>query len=78
MTEDARGRLGDDPFDWFVTKSGELRVSRGGQLVQVLGGASAAKVIRALERTDDDGAQLVLARSTGHYRHGNERASGRR
>lgn len=70
---DARGRLVDDPFSWRTTKSGELMVSRGGRVVQTLGGAAAAKLLKALEAVDGVQEQLVLAKSTGNYRRGNER-----
>jgi hypothetical protein len=50
--------LEDDPFDWRVTKDGQLLVSRGGRVVTTISGATAAK---------------LLARATGNYKHGNER-----
>lgn len=70
---DARGRLVDDPFSWRETKSGELMISRGGRVVQTLGGASAAKLLKALTAADESQQQLVLAKSTGNYKRGNER-----
>ena len=70
---DARGRLVDDPFSWRTTKSGELWISRGGRVVQTLGGASTARLLKALEAAEDRQQQLLLAKSTGNYRRGNER-----
>ncbi|MBU1587547.1 MAG: hypothetical protein KKH51_06320 [Actinobacteria bacterium] len=70
---DARGRLIDDPFSWRETKSGELMISRGGRVVQTLGGPSAAKLRKALAAADETQEQLVLAKSTGNYKRGNER-----
>ena len=71
---DARGRLVDDPFDYRVTKRGEVMISRGGRIVLTLGGPAGERVLRALERAGDELAeQLVLAKATGHYRHGTER-----
>ena len=70
---DARGRLVDDPFSWRETKSAELMISRGGRVVQTLGGGAAAKVRKALEGADETQEQLILAKSTGNYRRGNER-----
>lgn len=70
---DARGRLESDPFDWQVTKSGQVRVTRGGRLVSVIGGAAARKLEAALDRGDETANQLALARATGHYKQGNER-----
>lgn len=70
---DARGRLESDPFDYRETKAGELMISRGGRVVVTLGGKRAASVLKSLERADEAGQQLVLAKATGNYKHGNER-----
>ena len=71
---DARGRLVDDPFDYRETKAGEIMISRGGRVVQTLGGASAARLIKALETASEAQEQLLLAKSTGNYKRGNERS----
>ncbi len=65
--------LEDNPFDWRVTKDGQLLVSRGGQVVTTVRGAAAAKLLARLERAADDEAQHLLARATGNYKRGNER-----
>ena len=70
---DARGRLVDDPFSYTVTKSGQLMISRGGRVVQTLGGAAAAKLLTALDAASGEPEQLLLAKSTGNYKRGNER-----
>jgi len=67
---DARGRLESDPFDYRVTKSGAVFISRGGRVVMELGGARAAALLRAVDAADSDEAvQLALAKVTGHYKH---------
>jgi hypothetical protein len=70
---DARGRLEADPFDYRETKAGELMISRGGRMVVTLGGSRAAAILKALDKTDEAGAQLVLAKATGNYKRGNDR-----
>jgi hypothetical protein len=65
--------LEDDPFDWRVTKDGQVLVSRGGRVVTTVRGSAAAKLHGRLQRADADGAQQLLARATGNYKHGNER-----
>ena len=67
--------LEDDPFDWRVSKDGQVRVTRGGRVVTVLRGAAAARLIGKLDGADDDEAQQLLARATGNYKRGNERSS---
>ena len=64
--------LADDPFDYRVTKSGEVRISRGGRVVCVLGGADGARLAGRLG-VDPVQDQLLLAKATGNYRRGNER-----
>ncbi|PSL57163.1 hypothetical protein B0I31_102141 [Saccharothrix carnea] len=65
--------LEDDPFDWRVTKDGQVLVSRGGRTVTTVRGPAAAKLLGGLERADAGGAQQLLARVTGNYKRGNER-----
>ncbi len=70
--------LEEDPFDWRVTKDGRVFVSRGGRQVTIVGGDQARKLSAALDaalaRDDVAAAQQLLARVTGNYKHGNERA----
>ena len=70
---DARGRLVDDPFDYRETKSGEVMISRGGRVVVTLGGKRAEALLKSIEKADDAGTQLLLAKATGNYKRGNER-----
>lgn len=72
MSTELPDGLRDDPFDFQVTKSGDVRVSRGGRVVTVVRGAKAARLVERLG-TDDVQDQQVLARVTGNYRRGNER-----
>jgi hypothetical protein len=65
--------LEDDPFDWRVTKDGQLLVSRGARVVTTVRGSAAAKLLGKLERAGDDEAQQLMARATGNYKRGNER-----
>ena len=60
-------------FDWQVTKSGQVLISRAGRLVTTVRGASAARLIAKLSAASDDEAQQLLARATGNYKRGNER-----
>lgn len=64
--------LEDDPFDYRITKSGMLIITRGGRTVMELGGKKASALISKLGASDESDQQL-LARITGNYGHGNER-----
>lgn len=65
--------LADDPFDWRVTKSGQVLISRGGRVVVTVRAAAAARLLAKLDGADDEQAQQLLARATGNYKRGNER-----
>jgi hypothetical protein len=65
--------LAADPYDWQVTAAGAVRVFRGGRLVATVGGPQAVRLASRLHRAGEAEVQQLLARATGHYRHGNER-----
>ncbi|MGZ8629123.1 MAG: hypothetical protein ACXWYN_10430 [Actinomycetota bacterium] len=76
---DARGRLTTDPFEHRATKDGTVHISRGGRVVTSVAGAAAARLLAAIAAADgEDAVQRLLARATGNYRRGNERAGRRR
>jgi len=70
---DARSRFAEDVFTYRVTKDGKVLISWEGKLVMTMAGASARKLIARLEGTDRLEVQHLLARATGHFKHGNER-----
>lgn len=61
-----------DDFDFETDASGQVRIRRHGCVVSVLR-AGAARRFLAQVATDDP--QLVMARATGNYKRGNERAA---
>lgn len=65
--------LADNPFDWRVTKDGQVLISRGGRVVTTVRGPAAGKLLGRLEQADEDDTQQLLARVTGNYKRGNER-----
>ncbi|MGC3952958.1 MAG: hypothetical protein QM804_01680 [Propionicimonas sp.] len=68
----ATGPLQDHPFDYQLTKSGEVRIFRGGRQVTVVRGGAAARLAARLG-SSDRADQNLLARATGNYKRGNER-----
>jgi hypothetical protein len=71
---DARGRLEGEPFAYRVTKDGQVRISFEGRPVTVVAGPRATRLAAALRDAPDPMAvQLLLAKATGHFKHGNER-----
>jgi hypothetical protein len=75
MPEDARGRLVGTPFSYRIAKDGKVLVSRAGRLVTILSGARALRLAAGIEAAAGEAqVQQLLARATGNYRRGNERA----
>lgn len=72
--EDKRNRLADEsPFSFESTKDGKLLIYYQRRLVMTVGSAEAAKLRGKLETASDYEAQLILAKVTGNFKHGNER-----
>lgn len=58
-------------FEYMVRKNGEVVISHHGAEATVLRGRRAEKFLSQLETRDD---QELMARVTGNYKRGNERA----
>lgn len=70
---DQRGKLGEQPFAYQTTKDQRVLIYWNQRLIMTLKGQSAAKLIAKLVAADEAGVQLILAKATGHFKHGNER-----
>jgi len=62
-------------FDFRAHKSGDLAIRRGGRVVTVLRGEAARAALVRLSSLPPPAQQQLMARLTGHYRQGNERAA---
>lgn len=74
-----KGAMGGERFSYRVTKDGKVFVywhGRRGKREIVLKGARADKLIAELPGMDRRREQLALARVTGNFKRGNERAGG--
>jgi hypothetical protein len=60
-------------FTWAGTKDGRVRISWHGRVVTTLAGKRATRFLEQVEHADDEAEQLLLARVTGNFKHGNER-----
>ncbi len=69
---DKRGRLQEEPFAFRETKDGKVLIYWRGKQVTILKGQVASKFLRDISSVDSMQAQLVMARVTGHFKHGNE------
>jgi hypothetical protein len=69
---DKRGKLAEEPFAFQTTKDGKVFIRWQGKLVTTLQGKAAEKFLKSLADADITQAQLLMARVTGHFKHGNE------
>ncbi|MDX2219078.1 MAG: hypothetical protein SF172_08655 [Burkholderiales bacterium] len=69
-------RLDEEPFGYQVRKDGSVAVSHGGRVVSVIAGREAERLIAKLSKANAQDVQLALAKITGNFRRGNERAAG--
>ena len=72
----AAERVDDDfGYAWRARKRGEVQVLHRGRLAATLRGADAAEFLSEMAGCTPGEAQHVMARLTGNYKHGNERAA---
>ncbi|HSI58591.1 MAG TPA: hypothetical protein VLA16_13610 [Ideonella sp.] len=62
-------------FTWRTRKSGEVEILHHGKLASTLRGRDAAEFIDEAGGGSEADAQQLMARVTGNYKHGNERAA---
>ena len=70
---DKRGRLDEAVFTYRATKDEKVFISWHGKQVTTLSGARATRFLVEIAQADANAAQLIMAKATGHFRHGNER-----
>jgi hypothetical protein len=69
---DKHGKLKEEPFTYRSTKDGKVFIRWHGRQIMILKGQAAEKFIAAVVKLDSLQAQLLMARITGHFKHGNE------
>jgi cytochrome c-type biogenesis protein CcmE len=72
MNNEADGDLG---FTYRTRKSGEVQVMHRGRLAATLRGTQALDFIGEVQAGSEADAQQLMARITGNYKRGNERAA---
>jgi hypothetical protein len=70
---DKRNKLGEEPFDYEITKDGLVLLYWGNKHVKTLADKAAQKFSKQIEALSDSDAQLVMAKLTGNFKRGNER-----
>lgn len=72
-----RNSVEDGAFSYRASKDGKVFISWYERQVTVMKGNKACKFVSDIERMDGHRAQLAMAKATGSFKHGNERAPGK-
>ena len=64
-----------EPFSYISTKNGLVNIAYEGKAVTTLSGREASRFLAKVELAGREDAQLAMAKATGHFKHGTERAS---
>jgi len=70
---DKRNRFDEDIFSYRARKDDKVFISWQGKQVTILRGKEAQKFLVNVADADRRTAQLVMAKATGNFKHGNER-----
>ncbi len=66
-------KLIEDPFTFRNVNDEKVLIYRGGSLIMTLTKKKAIQLINKLDNKSEFEQQLILAKVTGHYKHGNEK-----
>lgn len=70
---DQRDRLLEEPFSYKFTKSNKTLIYYEGRQIMMLSEKDTKKLMSKLKGKKGIEEQLVLAKATGNFKHGNER-----
>lgn len=70
---DKRGKLEEEVFTYRITKDKKVFISWHGKPVTTLSGSKAEDFIAKIEDTEGKESQLIMAKVTGNFKHGNEK-----
>lgn len=74
MEIDKRNRLDDEVFTFSETKEGRVMLYWQNKHIKTLAGPEAQKFLKRMAGLEGKEAQLVMAKATGNFKHGNERS----
>lgn len=70
---DKRNRLDEEPFSYKVSKDKKVFIYWHGKQVTILKGKESDKFLERIEKADSKEKQLIMAKITGNFKHGNEK-----
>lgn len=74
--EDQRNILfNEKPFSYKLMKDNKAQISFKGKVVSTIAGKEYNKLVRVIQLDNEYELQLFLAKITGQFKHGNEKAN---
>ncbi|HWR60853.1 MAG TPA: hypothetical protein VN580_04540 [Clostridia bacterium] len=70
---DRRGRLDEEVFSYKTNKDNKVFIFWNGRQIMILKGSESERFIKRIKAADPREAQLIMAKATGNFKHGNER-----
>lgn len=70
---DKRNRLDENIFSFRIFKDGKVFIYWCDKQVTILKGKQASKFLSRIDKADEKGKQLIMAKVTGNFKRGNEK-----
>lgn len=70
---DKRNILDGEPFSYKILKDNKIFIYWKDKQVTILRGMESERFLAKIQNTDMKEAQLIMAKITGNFKHGNER-----
>ena len=70
---DQRDKLKEEPFSYRVSKDNKVFLFWNDKQVMILKGKDSEKFLSKIDRANSFEAQLIMAKITGNFKHGNEK-----
>lgn len=70
---DKRNKLDEEPFSYNISKDNKVFIYWHGKQITILKGKESDKFLARIKNADLKEAQLIMAKVTGNFKHGNER-----
>lgn len=70
---DKRNKLDEEPFSYNVSKDNKVFIYWCGKQVTILKEKESSKFLARIKNADLKERQLIMAKATGNFKHGNEK-----
>lgn len=70
---DKRNKLDEEPFSYRISKDNKVFIYWHEKQVMILKGKDGEKFLARIENADSKEVQLIMAKITGNFKHGNEK-----